>query len=123
MVSTPPTSTPKEIYQSLALEVERNDRHSRKIKDYRAGLLKGARIHVSTGLITQRDFDNIRYMIASAAVNDFRPLLYIINYSSVKSDLIEVPVAQRAHPLSIEFQLQRLKGKDFEVLELPKMRV
>jgi|ERR1051326_5115981 hypothetical protein len=121
--ATPPTSTPKEIYQSLALEVERNDRHSTKIKAAREGLRKGAKIRLNRGEITQLDFDSIRNIINTASVADFHPLLYIINYERVKLDLIEVPVERRAHPLSIEFQLEKLSRGQFDVLELPRMKV
>jgi hypothetical protein len=121
---TVPTSTPKIIYESLALEVEFKDRHSRKIKDNKAGLLKGAAIHLKQGTITQSQYENIRYLITIAAeISDFQPLLYIINYKSVEVDLVEVPVKKLANPYCREFQIANLSRPNFEVLELPRMRV
>src|ERR1035441_2257137 len=114
-VTTPPTSTPKEIYQALALEVERNDKHSSKIKDNRANLLKGAKVRFNRGDITLQDLDRIRAIVNSSSVPDYQPLLYIINYEAVKTDLIEVPIAELAHPLSVEYRLENLVRDHFEV--------
>lgn len=121
--ATPPTSTPKDIYQSLWLEVERSDRHSAKIKSSRSGLLKGAKLNLSKGMISQSQFDDIRYMVSAAPIADFQPLLYVINYQAVSRDLIEVPLNRRANPYCPEFQLAQVNRSNFEPLELPKMRI
>jgi hypothetical protein len=122
-VTTPPTSTPKEVYQSLALEVERNDRHSAKIKENKTGLMRGARIRCTRGEISSQDLETIRDIVSASTAVDFRPLLYVINYAAVSGDLIEVPVEKRAHPLSVEFQLEHLHRDHFDILELPRMKV
>jgi hypothetical protein len=87
------------------------------------GLLKGAKIKLERGGITLQEWDVIRDVINHASVADYRPLLYVIGYEAVKNDLLEVPVEQRAHPLSVEFRLEKLRRDQFEVLELPRMRV
>jgi hypothetical protein len=42
--TTPPTSTPIEIFKNLLEEVNRGDRHSAKIKENKVGLLRGITI-------------------------------------------------------------------------------
>jgi hypothetical protein len=123
LAPAPPTSTPKEIYQNLAMEVERGDRHSAKIKESRSGLLKGAKYRLDDGVISLVQFEEIRYIINVASITDFQPLLYVINYGSVSANLIVVPVNKRASPVCIEYQLTQLERKDFEALELPRMKV
>jgi hypothetical protein len=115
--ATPPTSTPKTIYENLGKEVEANDKHSGKIKELKLGLLKGAQINRTNGLISAEQEADIIYIVGNAEISDFRPLLYIIPYEMVKDLLEEVPVGERAHPLSVEYRIEKLPGNLFNVIE------
>lgn len=114
----PPTSSPREILNSLAREVRAGDRHSAKIASLRQGILRGAQIRHNSGEITLGAASDIQFMVEHAETRDFVPLLFVISKSRVRSRLIDVPVDKRAHPLSAEFQIERLRTGDFDVVDL-----
>jgi hypothetical protein len=115
--AVPPTSNPAEIYQNLYEEVRRGDRHSSKIKENRIGILRGAAIKKDQGIITDKQSKDIAAILDRAETRDFRPLIYVIPYSVVHAHLSEVPVADRAHPLSVEYIIDRLPRDEFDVIE------
>jgi len=116
----PPTSCPADIYHSLAEEVRRRDSHSAKIAENRSGIIGGAEKKCSAGIITADELDEIEE-IANAAENaDFRPLLYLIPFVSVSHLLKDVPVAERAHPLSPEYVIEELPTGFFDTIELER---
>lgn len=116
--TTPPTSTPYEILISLREEVRRGDRHSAKIKENKIGLLRGASFKKGQGVITQEQEDEISQIINNAEIRDFRPLLFVIPYEQTKHLIRAVPIADRAHPLSIEYVIEDLPRNLFDVIEL-----
>ena len=116
--AVPPTSNPAEIYQNLFEEVSRGDRHSSKIKENRIGILRGAKIKKNQGVITDRQAKDIAAALGGAETRDFRSLIYVIPFYAVaRARLVEVPVADRAHPLSVEYVIDRLPHKAFDVIE------
>ena len=116
--SPPPTSCPGEIYRCLLEEVRRRDRHSAKIAENRVGILKGSMVKRTSGVITENELSEIAAIVDAADVGDFAPLLYVIPYQSVRDLIKEVPVANRAHPLSEEFVIEALPGDLFDVIRL-----
>lgn len=116
----PPTSCPSDIYHNLADEVRRRDGHSAKIVDNRSGLLTGARKKHSVGVITEVELHEIEAIVAAATCPDFRPLLYLIPFPLVSHLLKEVPVPQRAHPLSQEYIIEELPTALFDAIELER---
>ena len=62
--------------------------------------------------------EEITETIEHAAIREFRPLLYIIPYDRVASLVADVPVKDRAHPLSVEFKLQALPRDCFDIIEI-----
>ena len=115
---TPPTSTPKDIYLSLLEEVTRGDRHSLKIAKLREGIVRGAEIRHGNGLISDKSLTEIRQVVGLAESRDFRPLLYVISYPKVQHLVRDVPVGDRAHPLSQEYVIEELPESSFEALDL-----
>ncbi|MGH6920322.1 MAG: hypothetical protein ACREJ0_21775, partial [Geminicoccaceae bacterium] len=69
--------------------------------------------------IDDRTASEIAEITRLATVADFRPLLYVIPYALVDRAIKAVPVAQRAHPLSDEFQIESLSRQCFDIIELP----
>lgn len=114
----PPTSCPCEIYYNLHEEVSRGDRHSAKIKENRIGIFRGAEIKFNQGVITAEQKAEIKAIVDQAETRDFRPLMYIMPYERVKSMAKEVPIGDRAHPLSEEYVIDALPRKDFDIIEL-----
>lgn len=114
----PPTSSPAEIYKNLHEEVRRGDRHSAKISENKAGVLRGATFQNKTGLITADALKEIKALVTQSQIQDYRPLLYVIPFDLVAKLVKEVPVGKRAHPLSWEYTIERLPRNCFDILEL-----
>ena len=116
--SMPPSSTPLDIYNAFREEVIRGDRHSANIDMNKAGILRGAYLKAKAKAITKKQQAEILTIVQKAELNDFRPLIFIIPYESVKNLIEDVPIDKRAHPLSIEFIIQRLPRNCFDVIQL-----
>lgn len=116
--TTPPTSTPSEIYHSLDAEVRAGDRHSPKIQENKVGILRGATFKRSIETITEQQESDIAAIVERAETRDFKPILYVIPFQPIANLLQEVPVEKRAHPLSVEYVIERLPRGTFDILEL-----
>jgi hypothetical protein len=116
----PPTSCPSDIYHNLAEEVRRRDGHSAKIAENRLGLITGARKKHTAGIITADELREIEGIATAAVYADLRPLLYLIPFVGVSHLLKEVPVSERAHPLSQEYIIEELPTELFEAIELER---
>jgi hypothetical protein len=116
--AVPPTSSPRAIYESLFAEVEAGDRHSAKIAQNRLGIQRGADVQFRSGTITEGARDEIIAIVEAAEVRDFRPLLLVIPFPLVAAAVKQVPIKDRAHPLSEEYILERLPRDTFDVLEV-----
>jgi len=114
----PPSSSPFEIYRSLSEEVSRGDRHSSKIARNRVGIAHGAEHKLTQKKIRKDEFEEIKNIVDSADIRDFRPLLYIIPFDRVSPRVKQVPVNQRGHPLSIEFIIEALARACFDIVTL-----
>lgn len=116
----PPSSSPSEIYAGLYKDVNQGDRHSAKIEMNKAGILKGAIAKEKAGVINKRQRLEIYSIVRRAETKDFRPLLYVIPFQPVTRLLKEVPVEERAHPMSVEYKIEQLPRRYFDVVELYK---
>jgi hypothetical protein len=115
--SVPPTSCPAEIYRNLYEEVRRKDRHSVKIQENKAGIVRGAGMKNAAGDISAEALKEIGAIVEQAELADFKPLLYVIPFDPVAKLVKEVPVAKKAHPLSEEYTIERLPRLGFDILE------
>lgn len=112
----PPSSSPFHIYMDLKKAVESQDLHSDKIKNNKTGLKKGALISFENGVIDEQELVKINYIIDNASIQDFKPILYIIDRKSVEEKLEIVPVHEMANPLSCEYRIAELKESEFETI-------
>jgi len=115
--AVPPTSSPFEVYCSLAEEVSRRDRHSKKIEENRVGILRGANAKKQAGVIDDVQEKDIVSIVSQAEIPDFRPLMYVIPYSVVVDRMREPPLEDKAHPLSAEYVIDQLPRDLFDVIE------
>jgi hypothetical protein len=115
---SPPSSTPKGIYWSFLEDVRGKDLHSAKILQNRAGLKKGAIAKQADGAIAPDELADIHWIIDSATIEDFRPLLYVIPQIGVASRLKRVSPKHAANPFSVEYIIEDLKASEFHALEL-----
>src|ERR1700686_1241025 len=116
--SLPPTSSPSEIYNDLEKAVTNGDMHNPRIQANKVGILNGAAVKKSAGLITAKQERDVAAIVAKAQIRDFRPLLYVIPFDLVAGVMTAVPIRKRAHPLAEEFVIERLSGRCFDVIEL-----
>lgn len=116
--AVPPTSSPFEMYWGLSEEIRRRDRHSHRVQENRAGVLRGANAKRAAGLIDARQESEIVTIVDLAHDGDFRPIVYVIPFVSVASLVREPPPEEKAHPLSAEYIIDQLPRKLFDVIEL-----
>lgn len=112
----PPSSSPYHIYTDLKQAVESQDLHNSKIKDNKTALKRGALKNFENGVIDEQELVKINYIIDHANIQDFKPVLYIIDRKSVGEKLEIVPVEEMANPLSCEYRIAELKESEFETI-------
>lgn len=113
----PPTSSPFEIYQELKRHVLRGDGHSDKIKENRAGILRGATEKLKAGKITAQQQQDIATTVEIAQSTLYEPLILVIPYTvAVRRLVTPVPVGRRANPLSAELIIPELPRRLFDVI-------
>lgn len=117
-VNIPPSSSPAEIYRRLLGDTRRGDRHSDAIRQNREGIYRGAKARLNQRMIGKGDITEIRESVERAECRDYRPVLFIIPYEQVKGSVIRVPVADRAHPMSLEYRVDSLPRGSFDMIEL-----
>ena len=116
-VPMPPSATPCDICQTYLEDIARQDRHSSRLRENRAGLKKGVRAKLSEQVINREQYREINNIVKRASLDDFRPLVYVIPFAGVR-DLVELaPPNQRAHPFSREYRIERLPRSCFDVLD------
>jgi hypothetical protein len=120
--TTRPSSSPLEIYRVLHDEVVRGDRQSTRVDQTRGGLRRGAASKRELGVIDDSELDKVGAIIDQAALNDFRPLLYVIPFSSVAGEALDVPISERAHVMSEEYRIESLRRASFDIIEFPNLR-
>ena len=117
-VSIPPSSSPAEIYLRYQEETRRGDRHGQMIAQNLGGIQKGAKAKLAAGVISGAVHAEIKDITERADARAFRPVLFVMPFSRVRTIAREVPVGDRAHPLSVEYQIERLPRRCFDVIEL-----
>lgn len=116
--AAPPTAIPGEIYDGFFEHVSRGDQHSPWIARNKIGILNGAEVKYASGVIDIPEWDNIKWTVEKAEIRDFRPLVFVIPFGGVEHLVEEVPPAERAHPLSVEYRIEELPRDRFDVIEL-----
>lgn len=112
----PPSSDPCSIYRDLAQAVKRRDEHSSKIGDQKKTLTALALRLADRGKISSDDRDEIVTIVAKASFTDWRPLIYIIPFQSVKERLQAVPRERRASN-EMEYIVEDLRDEEFHIIE------
>jgi hypothetical protein len=116
-VEMPPSSTPCDICRNYLEDITRRDLHSLSLQHNRAGLQRGMEAKLAERVITEEQCLGLKGFVANAAIDEFRPLLYVIPFEGVR-DLVEsVSPSQKAHPFSPEYRIERLPRSRFDVLD------
>lgn len=117
-VNIPPSASPAALYRTILEDTRRGDQYSHAISQNKDGINRGARARRSQGLIGDEEVEEIRWSVERTECRDFRPVLYIIPYDQVKERVVRVPVAERAHPMSVEYRIDALPRTSFDMIEL-----
>ena len=116
--TVPPTSSPFEIYTTLAREVAGVDSHSEKIRLNKVGIKRGAQIMRQRGIITEAQLKQIYAVVRLSQIGLFKPLLCIISSLAAQKYCTEVDISKKANPLSHEFIAADLPRTAFDVIAL-----
>jgi hypothetical protein len=114
----PPSSLPGKLYKQLYDEITGGELHSDKIKRNKAGIRRGANYKERTGIITAKQRQEIYAIVSRAQILYFKPIIYVIPFPLVRDLIVEVPVNERAHPLSRECRIEKLPRSHFDIVDI-----
>jgi hypothetical protein len=116
--TAPPTAMPGTIYERLVQDVRAGDKHSPFVDQNKIGIRRGAAAKRRDGVISDAQRDEILQVVDIAEIQEFKPVIYVIPYDQIAGMVAEIPVSSRAHPLSVEYLIERLPGRLFDIIEL-----
>ncbi len=112
----PPTSNPATICKRYIEQIATGDRHTKEIRDNMAGILRGAKAKLNSGVINKQEYNEIRSIVSVAEYEAFFPILYIVESRKVKDKYKEVVVAERASDEAVEYKVENLQADEFEII-------
>ncbi len=112
----PPTSNPSNICKRYLEQITTGDRHTREIENNITGILKGARAKLDSGIINEKEYNEIRSIVSVAEYEAFFPMLYIIRSNDVKNKCKEVSIENKASDNAIEYKIEDLRENEFEAI-------
>ena len=112
----PPTSNPVTICKRYLEQITTGDRHTKEIENNIAGILKGAKAKLNGGVISKKEYNEIRSIVSAAEYEAFFPILYIVESKKVKDRYVEVVVGERASDDAVEYKIEDLKENEFEII-------
>jgi hypothetical protein len=118
LYGVPPTSSPFQIYKTLANEVVSGDLHSEKINANRVGIQRGALKKLEQKIISEESAKRIQDIAQLASINLFRPFLCVISTERARGFCTEVNVSAMASPLSQEFIVDNLPRSAFDIISI-----
>lgn len=112
----PPTSNPSTICKRYLEQIATGDRHTKEIENNIAGILRGAKAKLDSGIIGKKEYNEIRSIVSAAEFESFFPVLYIIESEKVKNKCIEVSDADKASADAVEYKIEDLMEYEFEII-------
>lgn len=110
----PPTSNPSKICRRYIEQITTGDSHTMEIQNNCVGILKGAKAKFDSGIISEKEYNEIKNIVSVAEYESFFPMLYIIESEKVKNKCTEVPAIDKASDSSIEYKVEDLMENEFE---------
>lgn len=112
----PPTSNPATICKRYLEQITTGDRHTKEIENNIAGILKGGKAKLNSGVISKKEYNEIRSIVSAAEYEAFFPILYIVESKKIKDRYVEVVVEERASDDAVEYKIEDLKENEFEII-------
>lgn len=121
MPRNPDSSDPWWLFEQLARDIHKGEKHSAIIERNRSGLIRGAESRHGQGAICADQRLLIQAMVEEAELSDFEPLFMVIPYPEVQArNLVRSPAFnQRARATSREYIIENLPRPDFELWSSP----
>lgn len=120
-VLQPGTSNPRTLCSRYLDQIIKRDRHATEINNNKAGILKGAQAKLKQRVITEEQHHEIKVKVAYANMEEFYPVIYLINKKAVKKRLKVVNPDDKASDTSIEYIITDLKRNEFEIIRIKDM--
>lgn len=117
-VLQPGTSNPRTLCTRYLEQIITNDSHAVEIGNNKKGILKGAEEKLKQGIITEEQRQEIAARVAYARMEEFYPVIYLINKRAVKKRLIKVNPSDAASEYSVEYIINDLKSNEFEIIKI-----
>lgn len=113
----PPTSNPATICKRYLEQITTGDRHTKEIENNIAGILRGAKAKRDSGIISVKEYTEIRHIVSAAEYESFFPLLYIVDSKKVERKCLEVKLSDKASDAAVEYKITDLVEGEFEIIE------
>ncbi len=113
---TASSADPANIYKRLVEDIATKDLHSSKIARQKTTLKKLANDWANASEITQKQQEEIVYLVDNASFQEWRPLLFLIPLNLVAERLELVPIERRASG-GKEYIIRDLQRSEFEIIE------
>ena len=114
----PGTSNPRTLCQRYLDQIIKQDRHAHEIENNKAGILKGAKVKLSCGIITEDQYKEISAKVTFARLEDFYPMIFLINKRAVRGRITIVEPGDAASDNSVEYIVSDLQWNEFEVIRV-----
>lgn len=112
----PGTSNPRTLCSRYLDQILKKDRHAKEIQNNKAGILKGATAKRQAGVISEKQYNEIKVLVGCAKYEDFYPVIYLINKKLVKKRLKIVNKSEAASDSSIEYIIDDLNRSEFDII-------
>lgn len=115
-----PSSSPKELFDQLKKDCDREDGHSQTIRGHRRTFKRLAADWHASGLISAEQRDEIVATVNARSWRIWRPQLYLIPRAPIEAAgrLLVVPRKSRA-AYGPELQIVDLRPEEFTIIETP----
>src|SRR5713226_5205567 len=112
-----PSSSPRELFDQLKKDCDREDTHSHLIKHYRRTFRRLAAQLLAAGEINRAEHDEIVTTVKSHSWKIWRPQLYVIPRAPIEAAnrLIRVPRKDRA-AYGPELRIEDLRTAEFDMI-------
>ncbi len=113
-----PSSSPKELFDQLKRDCDREDSHSYTIKSHRRTFRRLAADWLATAKINKLQYEEIIATVNATSWRIWRPQLYLIPRAPIEAAgrLIAVPRKERA-AYGAELQIVDLQPHEFTIIE------
>ena len=117
-INQPPTSDPLARCNRLLQIIKTGDRHATEINEHLSGILAGAKAKLKSKVISKDDHKVICTYLNTVEYKDFMPIIYIIDYSKVRTRCEHISSKDKASDSSSEIRITDLKPGQYTIIDM-----